>query len=144
METSSSVVLLFDHPRNLEISVYSGGQQAIVDVIKSLQLDPCNVFHPLIAKAITYYSIGVRCAPQQLPKNLRSVSDQLPKGELGEPSGLDKLAAQRIIKTQSKRNLERIFQALIYDERPTLTANLIWLADLAASNYPARYFDRLF
>ena len=140
---SSDVVLSFDHPRNLEISVHFGERIAIVDVIKSLQLDPCNVSHPLIANAISYYSLGVRYSFQALPKNLLAIADEKPNDQMSLP-GLDCLAQQRITKKQGKSNLERIFRALIYDERPTLTANLIWLADLAALKYPPSYFDRLF
>ena len=38
------VVLLFDHPRNLEISVHFDDLAVVVDVIKSLQLDACNIW----------------------------------------------------------------------------------------------------
>ena len=139
------VVLLFDCPDNLQITVHGGDRTAVVDIIKSLQNDPCNVGHPLIAKAITYYALAVRFAFQPLrSKRHRDLLRNLTTEQQKTREDLKALEEQRLTKKRAQKNLNQIFKALVYDARPTLTAVFMILGDAAAAcNYPPNYFDAL-
>lgn len=140
----NDVVLLFDCPDNLQMTVHGGDRTAVIDIIESLQTDPCNVGHPLIAKAISYYALAVRSAFQPLrSKRHRDLLRSLTPEQQKTRENLKMLEKQRLTKKQAQKNLDQIFKALVYDVRPTLTAFLMILGDAAACKYPPNYFDAL-
>jgi hypothetical protein len=141
----TAISLSFDQPNNLQVMVTNDARTVVVDIMESLRRDPCNIGHPIIARAVARYALAVRFSRQTAhsQKHRELVRDGLQKLTPDQQKAREPTKAHQLSKEQATANLSRVFEALVYDARPSLTEALMIIAGAVADNYPPTYFAEL-